>query len=241
MSMKPRQFRRLIPAIFLLMGVSVCPPCQAEHGFVLVQVQNTKHHPLRGVEIGIEGFGSSKMTGDDGKAKLSVGSATKEDDWISLAIVHSPPGKDLVMISPWDNRAQVPSFEDKPENFVRVVVVQRGDRASLENGTVLISLAEKINKANAPKTSNYQAAREDPKVSLDAVAKQYRLNPDEVDQAIRAWGAKTTDMEDSTVQKKAKAAIQWCERPSDVSDKPWRYVLVPHDMVQINRTFESLI
>jgi type III restriction enzyme len=73
------------------------------------------------------------------------------------------------------------------------------------------------------------------------VAKQYRLNPDEVDQAIRAWGAKTTDMEDSTVQKKAKAAIQWCERASDVSDKPWRYVLVPHDMVQINRTFESLI
>jgi tetratricopeptide (TPR) repeat protein len=191
--MKQRQFRRLIPAIFLLMGVSVSLPCWAERGFVLVQVQDTGHHPLRGVEIGIDGFGSSKMTGDDGKAKLSVGSAAKEGDWLSFTILHSPPGKDLAMISPWDNRVQVPSFEDKPENFVRVVVVQRGDRAALENGTVLVSLAEKINKANAPKSAKDQAAREDPEVSLDAVAKEYGLSSDEVDQAIRAWGAKTAD------------------------------------------------
>ena len=46
---------------------------------------------------------------------------------------------------------------------------------------------------------------------------------------------------DATVQKKAKAAIQWCERASTVSDLPWRYALMPHDTVQINRTFSSLI
>jgi hypothetical protein len=50
------------------------------------------------------------------------------------------------MISPWDSRTQVPSFEDKPENFVRVVVVQRGDRAALEDSSVLASFAEKISK-----------------------------------------------------------------------------------------------
>ena len=44
------------------------------------------------------------------------------------------------MISPWDNRAIVPSFEDKPANFIRVVVVQRGDRAALESNTALLSL-----------------------------------------------------------------------------------------------------
>ncbi|WP_420237144.1 DEAD/DEAH box helicase family protein [Telmatobacter bradus] len=52
---------------------------------------------------------------------------------------------------------------------------------------------------------------------------------------------RASEMEASNVQKKAKAAIQWCERATGVSDKPWRYSLIPHDMVQINRTFSSLI
>ena len=191
--MRPSPFRAFIPITCLVLGISLGLPCRAEHGFVLVLVQDAQHHPVRGVEIGIEGIGGSKVTGDDGKAQLPVGAGTKEGDWLPLVILHSPPGRDLVMISPWDSRSQIPSFEDKPENFVRVVVVQRGDRAALESNSVLASLAAKINKANAPKSANDQAPREDPKANLEAVAKQYGLGPDEVDQAIRAWGAKTTD------------------------------------------------
>ena len=52
---------------------------------------------------------------------------------------------------------------------------------------------------------------------------------------------RASDVDDSEVQKKAKAAIQWCERASGVSDKPWHYALIPHDVVQINRTFRSLV
>lgn len=52
---------------------------------------------------------------------------------------------------------------------------------------------------------------------------------------------RASDVDDSEVQKKAKAAILWCERASGVSDKPWRYALIPHDVVQINRTFRSLV
>jgi len=52
---------------------------------------------------------------------------------------------------------------------------------------------------------------------------------------------RASDVETTNVQKKAKAAIEWCERASSVSDKPWRYVLVPHDVVQINRTLQSLV
>ena len=92
--MRPNSFRAFISITCLAVGIVLGLPCRAEHGFVLVQVQDTGHHPLRGVEIGIDGFGSSKMTGDDGKAKLSIGSAAKEGDWISLAVLHSPPGKD---------------------------------------------------------------------------------------------------------------------------------------------------
>jgi type III restriction enzyme len=52
---------------------------------------------------------------------------------------------------------------------------------------------------------------------------------------------RATEVEDTVVQKKAKAAIQWCERASSVSDKPWKYVLLPHDAIQINRTFAALV
>ena len=52
---------------------------------------------------------------------------------------------------------------------------------------------------------------------------------------------RATDMDDAIVQKKAKAAIEWCERATTVSDKPWKYALLPHDQIQINRTFASLV
>jgi tetratricopeptide (TPR) repeat protein len=191
--MRPDSFRTFIPIVLLMLEVSFALPCWAEHGFVLVLVQDAQHHPVRGVEVGIEGNGGSKTTGDDGKAQLPVGASTKEGDWLSMVILHSPPGKDLVIISPWDNRSVVPSFEDKPENFIRVVTVQRGDRAALESGSVLAFLAEKINKANSPKSANDSASLQDPRENLAATAKQYGLAPDEVDQAIRAWAAKTTD------------------------------------------------
>ena len=237
--MGPGSSRTMLPIVCLAVGawLGVCP-VWAEHGFVLVQVQDTQHRPVRGVEIGIEGLGGSKLTGDDGKAKLSIGTAAKEGDWISLAVLHSPPGKDLAMISPWDSRSPIPSFEEKPENFVRVVVVQRGDLTALADGTVLASLAEKINKANAPKSAKEPSGPEDAKVNLDAVAKQYGLSADHVDKAIRAWGANTTDpyeaglaalyernypkasaqLEDSLKQREAKLAEDTTRDQNQVAD-----------------------
>jgi len=69
------------------------------------------------------------------------------------------------MVSPWDYRTVVPSFENESENFVEVVVVQRGDRAALESGTVLAAATAQINKANAPETANKRALQEDPKAT----------------------------------------------------------------------------
>jgi len=51
---------------------------------------------------------------------------------------------------------------------------------------------------------------------------------------------RASDMTDTTVLQKAKAAAQWCERATTVSDKPWRYALIADDAVQLNRTFGSL-
>ena len=55
------------------------------------------------------------------------------------------------MVSPWNGRTLVPSFENESDNYIEIVVAERGDKALLQNGKVLAALAAKINIANAPK------------------------------------------------------------------------------------------
>jgi tetratricopeptide (TPR) repeat protein len=133
------------------------------------------------------------VTDSKGKARIKLAAQTKEKSFVSLQIVKSPLGQDLVMVSPWDYRTQIPSFENESDNFVEVVVVQRGERAALESGTFLVAAVSRINKANAPKSADKQAPPENPKANLEAVAKQFGLSPEDLDKAIRAWGARTAD------------------------------------------------
>jgi len=164
-----------------------------EAGILVVNVQDVRKHPVSGVQIGVEGDGGSAVTDDHGKARIRLAPQNKEKDWVSLQIVKSPLGKDLVMVSPWDSRTPIPSFENESENFVRIVVVEYRDRAALENGSVLAALTAKINQGNAPKTPEKEGREEDPKANLAAVAQQFGLDPEDLDKAIRAWGEKTTD------------------------------------------------
>ena len=94
-----------------------------EAGILVVNVQDVRKHPVSGVQIGVEGDGGSAVTDDHGKARIRLAPQNKEKDWVSLQIVKSPLGKDLVMVSPWDSRTPIPSFENESENFVRIVVV----------------------------------------------------------------------------------------------------------------------
>jgi tetratricopeptide (TPR) repeat protein len=165
----------------------------AETGKILVQVQDAQEKPVSGIEIGLKGRGGSKITGSDGKMQLAVGTDDKEGDWVLLHIVHSPPGREYEIISPWDYRAQIPSFKEKSENYLLVMVGRHGDRAQLTNRRAIRAFAEKINEANAPKTAGKQSVEEDPKVNLKRIAKQYGLTPEDVDAAIRQWGMRTTD------------------------------------------------
>jgi tetratricopeptide (TPR) repeat protein len=164
-----------------------------EAGKMSVQIQDAYERPIADVEIGIKGIGDSKVSGSDGKVQLALGKDTNENDYVILQIVHSPRGKDLVIISPWDARTQVPSFKEKAENFVLVVLVQRGDRAALTNPKVTRGLAAQINQANSPKATGGPLQLEDAKANRDAVAKQYGFAPEDVDTAIRSWGSKASD------------------------------------------------
>jgi type III restriction enzyme len=52
------------------------------------------------------------------------------------------------------------------------------------------------------------------------------------------------DLDTPIVQQKKKAAMEWCKEASRLANqhqkKPWSYLLIPHDEVQINMTFEAL-
>ncbi|MGO9519868.1 MAG: tetratricopeptide repeat protein [Candidatus Korobacteraceae bacterium] len=189
-----RPLRNALLLISLASLCLACPIAWAETGYLVLHVKDVHQHPVGGLKIGVEGdSGSAAFTDSEGKARIRLAEQTKVGSWIFLQIVKSPSGKDLAIVSPWDYRAQVPSFENESGNFVGVVVVRLDDREALLSGTVLKAAVQQINKANAPKSADKQAAPENPKANLEAVAKQFGLSPDDLDKAIKAWGAKTTD------------------------------------------------
>ncbi|HCZ11975.1 MAG TPA: hypothetical protein DHV16_06935, partial [Nitrospiraceae bacterium] len=55
---------------------------------------------------------------------------------------------------------------------------------------------------------------------------------------------KEGDIETSDVQEKAIAAIKYCNYATEFttqnSGKPWKYILIPHNAVQANMSFEAL-
>jgi hypothetical protein len=163
----------------------------AEQGILVVHVKDAQGGPVVGLEIGPEGDGSTAITLKGGIARISLARQTKAGSWVSLQVVTSPKGRDLVMISPWDGRALVPPFENESDNFVGVVVTERGDRAVLESGTVLRTLLETI--VAKAKKSDQQDRQHPIERALDDVANKVGLPPPDVDKAIRAWGAHTED------------------------------------------------
>jgi type III restriction enzyme len=52
---------------------------------------------------------------------------------------------------------------------------------------------------------------------------------------------RASEMTDETVQQKAAAAVIWCTHATTVSEKPWRYLLIPHDAIEHSATFKHLI
>ena len=49
------------------------------------------------------------------------------------------------------------------------------------------------------------------------------------------------EMTDEIVLLKAKAARLWCDHASTISNKPWSYVLIPHDAIDQSATLSTLI
>ena len=43
---------------------------------------------------------------------------------------------------------------------------------------------------------------------------------------------RVSEMTDDIVRAKAKAAALWCKHATDTGDKPWTYLLIPHDKMR---------
>ena len=177
----PHANRAAIIALCLCLVLTSPRKLQAQLPSLLLQVEDVQRRPVRGLEIGIEGPGGSALTGDDGKALVALPKGVTEAGWVSLEIIRSPKGKELDIISPWDYRAQITG---DARSFVRIVVVEKGDRMALATGSVLRSLAARINQANAPKdTPDSRRPQPDPKVAIESVARQYGIAPHDLDAA----------------------------------------------------------
>jgi tetratricopeptide (TPR) repeat protein len=175
---------------------SLAKQLYAEQSILVVHVKDVQGHAIESAEVGPEGGGGSAYTLKGGIARIQLAKDTQPGSWVSLQIVSSPKGSELVLVSPWDGRVTVPPFENESSNFVEVVVSERGDRAALVSGTVIESVAARINKRVAS-TQNGQNGQESTKeqraAALAEVASDFGVTPEAVDTAIRAWGAKATD------------------------------------------------
>lgn len=164
----------------------------AEQGVLVIHAGNPQGRAITGVVLATKGDGATgPPTDKSGKSRIRLAPQTRPRSWVSLQVVRS--SQDLVFISPWDSRVMVPSFENESENFVPVVLAERGNRALLESGKALASLSAKINFANAAKDANANKTVEQRRAVLEEVSREYGLDPAQVDSAIRALGSKSKD------------------------------------------------
>ncbi|MBV9760328.1 MAG: tetratricopeptide repeat protein [Acidobacteriaceae bacterium] len=165
---------------------------QAEQGVLVVHIKDLHDHPIDNVRLRA-GDSSISAPSHFGEARIKLAPQTKPEDVVMLEIVGYPPGKDLVFISPWDKWTHVPPFDNAAKNFIPITLAERGDRACLEDSACIRAAAAQINKENAPKSAGPPSSEAQNREALERVAKMFGLTPNDIDQAIRAWGERADD------------------------------------------------
>lgn len=154
-------------------------------GILVVHVASPQGQPIPGVQLSTKGEDSTGSPTDvAGKTRIKLAPQTRPGNWVSLQVVGTLDGKNLIILSPWDARAQVPPFENEEENYVTVVLCKPADRAPLEYPELF---AAKINAASAAKSGTERITERERRSALIQLSREYRLEPEEIDQAIHAW------------------------------------------------------
>ncbi len=183
---------RIVRKVFcLLVMIAAAVLAKAETGILTVKMLDLRNTPVRGIRVNVEEPGCVALgpADDRGLARIRLAPGIKPPAWITLELSSAQ----YAFVQPWDRRAQVPPFENESVNYLRVFVVNKGDRAALESGRFAVALAQKFNAQLAPKLSTEKTSEERRKQALADVASSYGLNPEETDRAIREYGKKAVD------------------------------------------------
>ena len=135
----------------------------AETGVLVVSVKDPPGRALSGVRVGAEGGGTAGVTSAEGRARIRLNPQTRVGTEVTLQT-----GGEWVFISPWDARVRVPPFENESENYARLRLAARGNRAMLEYPEAIKAAAANITK----EIRRPDEPREDP---LQGVAKRFGL------------------------------------------------------------------
>lgn len=179
----------------LIMAFVFCGLALAEDGILIIHVADAEDEPIAGVVLSNKGDGTrSDPTDSAGITRMALSKAARPNDWIHLQVLKGTAGNDnWILISPWDGRVAVPPFDNKPDQFVAVVVAKKFDKRLLANPIALRAMAATANSELSPKTAGETITEAQRRAVLAEVAKGYGLGADEIDRAIRAWGEKSKD------------------------------------------------
>jgi len=209
-------------AVFAV-ALALSVPLQAEEGILVVHVEDVKGNPVSGVELAPKGDGAPGAPTDRlGKTRLRVAPATRPGQWVTLQILPRKSGPDWVFVSPWNQRTLVPSFANESENYVPAVVGERGNRDLLASDQAIKALAARTLEQIGPRLDKSEITNEERKRVLTEQAAAFGLKPDEVDKAIRAWGAKTQDPYDAGLAALYARNYPEAEEHLEESLKVWR-------------------
>lgn len=143
--------------------------------------------PVAGVRLTTTQVGAAEgLTDEMGRVRIRLNEKTLPNDFIDIVIADTQ-GSNLVLVAPRGGRTRIPPFENDPEDIVEVLVTERGDPALMKNGRAKFSILQNLNDQNSPKSPDEKITDEQRRANLEAEAKYYGLDPDELDKAIREW------------------------------------------------------
>src|SRR6266850_72636 len=102
-----------------ILVLALCGASWAEKGVLVVQVENIRKLPVAGVAIKVEGSPVIGRSDRFGRARIKLDAGAEVNDQVFIQI-QAPAGRHLVLLSPWDERAQIPPFTNEIINFVRL-------------------------------------------------------------------------------------------------------------------------
>lgn len=176
--------KKVIPFLLWAVMWPVTGPVAAEDRILRVQVVDVAGVPQARLLIGLTGEGTYQSTDQQGNARIPLPAQTRVGDPVMLRLSN----KSLVFISPSEGRTHIPSFEEKPGNFITVLVGKLGELTLLKSGDVLrnflnqvLDEVQQLQKQSTEKTATQL------RMVLHERAGGFGLNAEDFDRAVRAW------------------------------------------------------